>query len=489
MQSQSSGGSECSRPVAVPVGATPDATASPCIESLASLVAVDPFVLPAAAQVALLVDLERHSAWLESVKARAMVAVAGPGPDYDSDGDPAAGDAEFDRWHDLADSDESRCAEVAVALRISSGVARRRISFSRDLHYKLPQTRGLLGQGICSFAQANAIAQECELLSIGDARAVESQALTRVAMQNPGQSRRSVRRAIARICPPEPAAELEREFARREVSMYSDGGVMATITATLPAPDAIAVWNALTGCAQRDNHESDTRTTAHRRADALTEWAHRELGSPDFPRMQGKKRLETQVVIDYDTLMGLNDEPGELIGFGSIPAILARQLASESGTWRRLVTDPVTGHLLDYGTTTYTPPSLLREYVIARDRICQFPGCAQPGWRCDLDHSIPFTAHETGGSTSAANIVTLCRRHHQLKTHHRWRYRVINNKGKVQQGPRGSGELPSLIEWISPRGHAYEVELTRQLDPPPEGTDRSPRESTTLETSLAWLLA
>jgi hypothetical protein len=66
---------------------------------------------------------------------------------------------------------------------------------------------------------------------------------------------------------------------------------------------------------------------------------------------------------------------------------------------------------------------------------------------------------------------------------------VINNKGKVQQGPRGSGELPSLIEWISPRGHAYEVELTRQLDPPPEGTDRSPRESTTLETSLAWLLA
>lgn len=503
MTSHRSEGAERRDPVAAA------SMAAPCVESLAALVAVDPFTLPAAERVTLLADLERHSAWFEAVKAEVMVAVAGPGPDYDPGDDPVADAGGADAWHDLASADESVCAEVSVALRISSVTAQNRIAVARDLYFKLTHTRALLDQGICSYAQANAIARECQLLSIADSRLVESQALSRVATQNPGQTRRSVRRAIARICPPEPAAELEREFARREVSMYSDGGVMATITAVLPAPDAIAVWNALTGCANRDVHESDTRTRAHRRADALTAWAHRELASPDFPRMQGKKRLETQIVIGHDTLIGLNDEPGDIVGFGPIPAVLARRLASESQTWRRLVTDPVTGYLLDYGTTTYTPPALLREYVIARDRTCQFPGCSQAGWRCDLDHSVPFTAHDTGGPTSAANLVTLCRRHHQLKTHHRWRYRIVNTTQEVDQrepesmnsstdpsSPASAHQLTNFsrvltnfIEWTSPRGNTYQVELTRQLDPPPEASpvpqiaDASPAGASPADTS------
>jgi hypothetical protein len=52
--------------------------------------------------------------------------------------------------------------------------------------------------------------------------------------------------------------------------------------------------------------------------------------------------------------------------------------ADESGTWRRLVTDPVTGQLLDYGQDTYRPPKDLAEFVIARDQTCTFPGCERP---------------------------------------------------------------------------------------------------------------
>jgi hypothetical protein len=35
-------------------------------------------------------------------------------------------------------------------------------------------------------------------------------------------------------------------------------------------------------------------------------------------------------------------------------------------TIRRLVTDPLTGHLLDYGRKTYEVPQRLREFLIAR---------------------------------------------------------------------------------------------------------------------------
>jgi hypothetical protein len=87
--------------------------------------------------------------------------------------------------------------------------------------------------------------------------------------------------------------------------------------------------------------------------------------------------------------MGLDDEPGELVGHGPIPAGLAREIAAQ-GTWRRLLTDPASGALLDYGRTTYTPPTGLADFIRARDLHCRNPICGQPAARADLDHPPPF---------------------------------------------------------------------------------------------------
>src|SRR6266511_96609 len=65
-------------------------------------------------------------------------------------------------------------------------------------------------------------------------------------------------------------------------------------------------------------------------------------------------------------LMGLTEHGAELAGYGPIPAQVARELAAD-GTWRRLLTDPVSGHLLDYGRTTYRPPAALADFIRARD--------------------------------------------------------------------------------------------------------------------------
>jgi hypothetical protein len=181
-------------------------------------------------------------------------------------------------------------------------------------------------------------------------------------------------------------------------------------------------------------------------------------------------------MISASTLAGLDDLPGHLAGYGPIPADMAALLAAEaqattgppsspgsrpgsppdahglldgvpgdagsgggSGagsrahpyratlrddvTWRRLVTDPVSGLLSDYSTTAYRPGKVLRAAVEARERQCTFIGCRQPASVCELDHIAPYD-HTRPNSTNAAgrgqtrafNLHPLCKAHHDLKT-------------------------------------------------------------------------
>ena len=95
----------------------------------------------------------------------------------------------------------------------------------------------------------------------------------------------------------------------------------------------------------------------------------------------------------------------------AVPAMTAWALAA-GGTWRRLVTDPASGTVVDVGRTRYRPPAGLADLVRARDRACVFPTCQTPAERCDIDH---LTAWSQGGTTSLDNLTTLCEAHHRLK--------------------------------------------------------------------------
>ncbi|MCX6430061.1 MAG: DUF222 domain-containing protein [Actinobacteria bacterium] len=130
-----------------------------------------------------------------------------------------------------------------------------------------------------------------------------------------------------------------------------------------------------------------------------------------------RRPITVNVTIDLPTLLGFANNPGQLAGYGAIPASLARELASNS-QWRRFITDPKTGALLDYGRETYEPPQPLVDFLLARDRTCRFPGCRAPARSADLDHAQSW---ESGGETSPQNLGALCRRHHRLKTHGGWK--------------------------------------------------------------------
>ncbi|CED90033.1 HNH endonuclease signature motif containing protein [Actinomyces succiniciruminis] len=131
-----------------------------------------------------------------------------------------------------------------------------------------------------------------------------------------------------------------------------------------------------------------------------------------------------------------------VVGTGrvAVPAATARALAA-GGTWRRLVTDPLSGVVLDVGRTHYRPPAGLRDLVQARDQECVFPGCATPAARCDTDHITPWAS---GGATSLNNLTTLCQAHHRLKHTPGWTLTRQNTAD-------GDG----VLIWTTPTGARY----------------------------------
>jgi hypothetical protein len=220
------------------------------------------------------------------------------------------------------------------------------------------------------------------------------------------------------------------------VAYQPDEHGMAWLSAYLPAPDARTVWLAVQAVADHKSEPGDDRSADQRRADALTTIATSALCAPELPAWQGR-RPAVQVTVALSTLLGVDEQPAELDGYGPIPAVLARRIAADpTGTWLRLVTDP-RGQLIDYGRTRYRPPRDLTEHVIARDQVCRHPGCHRDARRAELDH---ITAWAAGGDTSAANLHVLCKRHHKTKHEAGWR---------VHRHPDGT------TRWTSPTGRRY----------------------------------
>ncbi|MGO1315987.1 MAG: DUF222 domain-containing protein [Cellulomonadaceae bacterium] len=167
---------------------------------------------------------------------------------------------------------------------------------------------------------------------------------------------------------------------------------------------------------------------------------------PDLPDPPGRRRLRARtsrtvinVTVPITTLLGLDDEPAQLAGYGPISATTARRLAAH-GTWRRLLTDPASGAVLDVGRTRYRPPADLAAHVRERDQVCARPGCSSPATSCELDHTIEFARAD--GTTAHTNLGPLCRRDHQIKT----------DGGFTVVQP-----VPGVFVWRTPTGQVYVV--------------------------------
>ena len=427
--------------------------AAPGISTLAGLIAIDPQDLPAAARVDYLAALERQSSWLQAAMQRAIVAVAGIEAGQ-SDG-PFTG------------LDEAEREDVSSALRLSAGTAQMRIDVARTLVNHLPNTCSALATGELSAAHATVIAKETAAairdgLSEFAIFSIEEKAIAHAEFHTPSQVAQQVRSAIAKFAPATFEEVVEKARDTRRVSCYNDVDGMSTVVAILPAEDAQTVMKAIEAFIIKGSHVfdlsadalgtnaggtnaggtnargRDVRSADMKRADALTALAGFALAASSADVALHRRPITVNVTIDLPTLLGLSENPGQLAGYGAIPASVARALASD-GKWKRFITDPQTGALLDYGRETYSPPQALIDFLIARDRTCRFPGCRKSAALSDLDHAQSW---EEGGTTSLDNLGALCRRHHLLKTHGGW---------SIESRADGS------CTWTSPLGKIYQT--------------------------------
>jgi hypothetical protein len=254
---------------------------------------------------------------------------------------------------------------------------------------------------------------------------------------SPPMLRRQAERLVIAAEPAQAEARCARARADRGLELRPVGDGMALLTALLPAPAAVTVFTVVDALAGTARGVGDERDVHQRRADAFTGIfdAIAATGTlPDgsaVPRKH-RRRAEIQVTVAATTLLGLDELPGDLAGFGPIPPGMAREIARD-GTWRRLLTDPATGTLVERGTVTYQPGADLTAFVIARDVTCTFMGCGQPGWRCELDHREPFDAgRPADGQTTAANLDVRCKHHHEQKTSGGWSVRRIDGSGACE---------------------------------------------------------
>lgn len=418
------------------------------------------------------------------------------------------------------DAAESTRAEIGLILRLTAGSTTWRVEEAQKLVGSFPTTHTALRAGAITLAKARIILDGCADLSTHTAARVEAHVLQRAPQQTTGQLRAALRRAVLREDADAAARRATRKRRERTVILYPERDGMATFSATLPAVDAVGIFAVLDQHA-RACTGTDDRTMDARRADTLVDLILGETGFTTSPNestdtseaattetatgapvtgatghggagngagtetadrattvvtnlpgiaataaaqaddaraTMNTVSVQIRVTVPYDTLRGVSDEPGELAGYGPVTADQARDLAADpKSTWYRLVTDPLSGALLDYGTTRYRPPPHLAEHLIARHRTCQYPGCRVPAHRCDLDHNIPY-GPDSGGTTSDANIGPKCRPHHRLKGRNGWH---------VTQYTDGT------ILWITPSGHTYRVEPPPVAEPRPDPTPAS----------------
>jgi hypothetical protein len=233
------------------------------------------------------------------------------------------------------------------------------------------------------------------------------------------------------------------------------------LTAIMPSVQARQIYDTIDAIARAAGAD-DLRSMDQRRSDALFDILTGHAQPP---------QVNIQVLVPADTLTGLSDQPGWIPGIGPVTAHQSRELAGTSPdgacqcgralpgatgsgsdtTWRRLITDPRTGGLLDIAERRYRPSAGLERAVRARDVTCRFPGCrrsaATTGTGTDLDHVIPWP----DGQTSADNLAALCRHHHRLKHSPNWHAHLHPDGTMTWTTPGGRTFTTYPWEYTEPR--------------------------------------
>ena len=423
-------------------------------------------------------------------------------------------------------------AQIALARHESPHRGSALVRTADRLVTNLPHTLHALATGTINEYRAGLAVGAASWLSPEDQQALDAELAPQLRGMGDRRVADTARGIAFRLDPDGAVARVRAAVADRRVSIRPAPDTMVWLSALLPVHDGVTAYAALHTHAQACRFAGDTRSKGQIMADELvarltaapagctdtgaptaTITAHTHTGAadgntgaaaadtaatdtspvptaePDVPaRPAGPagpadtddgenaveggrlgRSLQIMLVMTDRALLDGDDEPAHLIGYGAIPAALARDLVHAPATIetriRRLFTDPGSGRLTAMETRSRTFTTAEKDFLLARDRTCRSPWCNAP--ITQADHVVPHTA---GGPTNArTNGRGLCQRcnldqeltdNHSTPSHDTHRVTTTTTTGHTYTAdaprpPRGS----PWIHAVSPA----EIELAHSL--------------------------
>jgi hypothetical protein len=330
---------------------------------------------------------------------------------------------------------ENTAAEIGAALCLTRRGAEAETHLALELVRRLPQVLGALGRGDIDLPRAQVLVRGTEHLPLAAARAIVEQIIDDAAGLTTGQLTARLRRLCLEFDPDSARDWYQRSVEDRRVYVTPNPEGTANLHGLDLPPDRVtAISRYLDKAARRLRRNGDERSMDQLRADLFLDilQGDRDPTSGAFPG-------GVHIGIAATTLAGLDDQPGEIPGFGPVLADVARQVADNQHQtqWIFTVTDPATGDIVHTGTTRRRPTTPQRRRIEARYPTCVWPGCRMPSVDCDIDHNHPYGE---GGCTHDHNLAPICRHHHRIRHQAGWHYQRLNNGDH---------------HWTSPLGRTY----------------------------------
>lgn len=331
-----------------------------------------------------------------------------------------------------------RCAvlEASSRLRLSERDVRESAALADRARAELPRVWTAARDGLISVAHVRVIVSQLGVFADRPDAVAEFDALMRdVAIAaTVSATRRQARDIADRLTARTRVERHAGAFARRHVYVEDAADGMSWVCAMVATERAHGIDRALTSSAKRMTlAERDGRTDTQIRADLFAEMLGG--GGSDANRV----KVKVLVTVPLDRLApearasvrtdvtgsgdGLDLNADCLIpGVGPIDDATARQLLLDAGAFTRVITDPVTGVILDMDRRSRRATRAQRDWLALRHGTCVRDGCERLAIDADIDHHCAFHGPDRG-ATDIANLDPLCDPDHALKDTTRLKHR------------------------------------------------------------------
>lgn len=379
-----------------------------------------------------------------------------------------------------------RCAvlEASSRLRMTESEVRQSAALAERARVELPRVWQAARDGLTTLGHVRAVVGELAAFADRPDAALEFDAAMReVAIAATAAGTRRQARALAdRLTARTRTERHASAFARRHVYVEDVADGMSWVYGMVATESAHAVDRELTLSAKRMTvDERDGRTIAQIRADLFADL----LSGRGTEGATKTAKVKVLVTVPLDRLVpearttvrggtsqtgmpgaGLDLNADCLIpGVGPIDDATARQLLLDAGTFTRVITDPVTGVILDMDRRSRRATRAQRDWLALRHGTCLRDGCSRLAIDADIDHHCAFHGPDRG-ATDIANLDPLCDADHALKDTTRLRHRRRDDGTIEVEFPSGHRTQHPFAGMRERVRSVLDAPRTYDIDPP-----------------------